>query len=613
MKPAVALVATLSLTLSTLVMVVSPAAATTLMPTADTHAGTNQVLLNTNTGAPPYTGVDVNAFVGATRFYAEGYDGSSATVANIEAGQVWNGHETLGHVTTYLADPSAVGPQNSRIEYDRHATWVGAAIAGRNGGTTQGDWQVGIASGATLWSGAIATSWTGGAYSTSFNYTDDSFINPYKEAMLGSANTGGATADVINSSWNDVNKSAAGGGVANLGIDALANQTGKTVVFSAGNSGATSNSIGGPAVGLNVITVGMTVVAPVSGYEYVNPASSRGPSEFWIPASADGTVGTLVSSTTSKYAAVDIVAPGTDVTLATYGGTTGGNDTLLGGFASGSSSSYTPQLSGTSFAAPVVAGGATLMADAARAKLGNDTQALDGRVIKATMLNSADKLHFGSFSDNWTNGQNSYVSGSGLITTTQALDYAMGAGSLNLDKAYDQLFSGTTDVAGLGGGVVDVVGWDFGQVSENIPVEYHLNRALLAGSDLTVTLTWFVDRYINTTTNEVLEQSFDDLTLEVVKVTGTADEVIARSATNFNSVEHLFFKIGDTAQYMIRVLWSGEVWDLIGDTNSELFALAWSGTGTGDYLTFDQTVPAPAAWILLWLGLALLLWRRRHA
>ena len=100
-------------------------------------------------------------------------------------------------------------------------------------------------------------------------------------------------------------------------------------------------------------------------------------------------------------------------------------------------------MSGTSFAAPVVAGGATLMADAARAKLGNDTQALDGRVIKATMLNSADKLHFGSFSDNWTNGQNSYVSGSGLITTTQALDYAMGAGSLNLDKAYDQRSRGS--------------------------------------------------------------------------------------------------------------------------------------------------------------------------
>jgi len=46
-------------------------------------------------------------------------------VANIEPGWIWNGQQSLTNVSTFLADPSITG------QFDRHATWVGAAIAGQ--------------------------------------------------------------------------------------------------------------------------------------------------------------------------------------------------------------------------------------------------------------------------------------------------------------------------------------------------------------------------------------------------------------------------------------------------------------------------------------------------
>ena len=80
--------------------------------------------------------VTVNSIIGADRFYTAGYTGSSAVMANIEAGTIWNGHETLGHVTSFTFDASA-GGQIGQV--DRHATWVGQAsrwAAARSGPIT---------------------------------------------------------------------------------------------------------------------------------------------------------------------------------------------------------------------------------------------------------------------------------------------------------------------------------------------------------------------------------------------------------------------------------------------------------------------------------------------
>jgi hypothetical protein len=75
--------------------------------------------VSSNGGAnPPYTGININTFIGADTFYAHGYTGSRAIVSNIEAGHVWNGHESLTHVTTFI-DSDLAAPNG---EFDWHAT-----------------------------------------------------------------------------------------------------------------------------------------------------------------------------------------------------------------------------------------------------------------------------------------------------------------------------------------------------------------------------------------------------------------------------------------------------------------------------------------------------------
>ena len=73
---------------------------------------------------PVHGGTDINAMLGATRFYEEGFTGTNAVAANIEAGHIWNGHETLMHALQIPNNPAALN------EYDAHATWVSAMIAG---------------------------------------------------------------------------------------------------------------------------------------------------------------------------------------------------------------------------------------------------------------------------------------------------------------------------------------------------------------------------------------------------------------------------------------------------------------------------------------------------
>src|SRR3954471_21593934 len=94
---------------------------------------------NPSRGPGPFTGaVYSNQVVGATRFYAAGYTGTRSLMANIEAGYIWNGHETLSHVGLIPTD-GALG------EFDRHATVVGMIMGGRLGGASPGEYQRGIA------------------------------------------------------------------------------------------------------------------------------------------------------------------------------------------------------------------------------------------------------------------------------------------------------------------------------------------------------------------------------------------------------------------------------------------------------------------------------------
>ena len=78
----------------------------------------------------PFTAsTNINALLGADRFYDAGITGTNAVMANIEAGYAWNGHETLTHVQEIPKGTSAV-----LGEADRHATWVTMLMGGRPAG-----------------------------------------------------------------------------------------------------------------------------------------------------------------------------------------------------------------------------------------------------------------------------------------------------------------------------------------------------------------------------------------------------------------------------------------------------------------------------------------------
>src|SRR6185312_16152563 len=120
-------------------------------------------------------------------------------------------------------------------------------------------------------------------------------------------------------------------------------------------------------------------------------------------------------------------------------------------------------------------------------------------------MNSEDKTA------GWDNGQT--IVG-GVVQTTQSLDYAVGAGRLDLNKAYDQYLSGTADVPGAGGAAVSNLGWDFGTVGPAGQNSYAILGTLKGGTTLTATLSWFRDRtYIST--SAVTDNAFRDLDLQV--------------------------------------------------------------------------------------------------
>ena len=205
----------------------------------------------------------------------------------------------------------------------------------------------------------------------------------------------------------------------------------------------------------------------------------------------------------------------------------------------------------------------------------------------------------------WNNGQTPNPNGSGGVVTTQGLDNRVGAGRMDLNRGFDQLLSGTTDVAEPPPGLprlVNPTGWDFGQVGEIAPSDYLIYGPLQVGSNFTATLTWFRDR-IPTGPASFNDVSFDNLDLELWSdVAGVPTTLVSTSKSLYNETEHFSFAIPATGQYTLRVLWTGEWFDTAGDLNIEQYGLAWAGT--------TASVPEPATIMLLFAVIPLAAGRR---
>jgi hypothetical protein len=519
-----------------------------------------------------FTGPSVATIVGADRFYAAGFTGQSTIATNIEAGHVWAGHESLTHVTSRA---NATGVPVSPFvtpAYDAHATAVGMMIGGRAAGPFAGTYQTGIAPQTDLRSGAIATSF---ALDGSFGMSLTSMAVPYASAV-----SGFGTADVINSSWGGTSdwngKASAGMDSRSLITDGLADDNPRTTfVVAAGNAGSGANTVGAPAAGYNNIAVAALQNDGLNGYSSVASFSSRGPQDY---GDASGTIAGV-------RAAIDIAAPGTNLTTAFYGGQTGGNDASLAGSDPtfvGLTNLYVSNIAGTSFAAPIVAGGVALMKSAAKAE-DLPATALDTRVVKAALQNAATKI------PGWNNGQVAHANGNGGVRTTQSLDWASGAGALDLDRTFDQYLSGQTDIAGLvGGATAQTLGWDYAAVARGAVTDVVVTQPLRGGSEFRATLVWFRERdYVSPTTQ--IDAGFANLDLQIWDASFTT--LYSESSSLYNSVEHLAFSLPVTGLYGIRVHYAANVF---GSLESEEFALAWSAVA----------VPEPSTWALAVAGLA---------
>jgi hypothetical protein len=549
---------------------------------------------------PIHGGTNINTLLGADAFYSRGYTGTNAVVANIGGGLIWSGHETLTHVQQIPNNPPTLN------EFERHETWVASLLGGREAGENPGPYQQGMAPDAQLYSGNISSEWSGVRPYVLMWIRDAVVYDQYRRATSTGVDGFGRTADVINGSWGS-SSGATGSDKWSIAFDGFVNANPRTLlVFSAGNDGPGPDKVVTPAVAYNSMSIAALGWNPP--YDRPAPFSSGGPGDYVDP--VNGTKN-------DARQVVDIAAPGMNLAAAYYGGETGGNGTtdnpsysspgpptgLPTGPLGGPDFYTRGALAGTSFSAPIVAGGAALLYDAAYDVFADNADARDARVMKAVLMNSADKTV------GWDNGQIAHPNGLGGVLTTQGLDDRVGTGAMKLTTAYDQFLTGTTDIAGITGGnlgLVDEIGWDFGQVVSGTTNDYYFNSPLDEGASFTATLTWFRDRRINAS-NTVFDDSFDDLNLELWSVVdGAPTSLISESASLYNESEHFSFTLPAAGDYALRVRWFTEVFDRVADANQELYGLAWwAGAGL-----MTSTIPEPASAALLLVAIVHVVLRR---
>jgi hypothetical protein len=546
-------------------------------------------------------GVELNSFLGATTFYNAGYTGTRTTIANIEGGLAYTGHEMTSKVSQVF---SGVGALTGTAAVTAHATNTTSMAAGYNPAnpynTTVGDpggsYSTGIAYGAKLWTGNIATSISG----DSFGFTTNSMFSTYYKALIGGI--GGQTADIATSSWGGTGSrnNSAGNTTDALAIDAIVSASHKLICVAAGNNGLASgnaviNAPTSPASGNNALVVGASGIngAPTGVPSFTKRAdfSAAGPSAALI--ALDGHGGIVLNETIAQRARVDILAPGQ--------GIIGADSTGPGYYGGGD---------GTSYATPIVAGGASLIMDAGKA-LGYSS-VTDNRVVTAILQTSADKLA------GWTN--NATVGSDGVNRTTQALDFEQGAGQMDLTKAFNVLTGGTHDVTGTGGGVVAAKGWDYGELSLGGSNDYLLSGTGYLATNTNFTATLRFDSgatygAVNangtlTSTDNLQFQYLSNFSLQLLKVTLNptgailTSTLMAESDALYITSEHLNYNINEAGYYVLRVNYLNDTYDLTGH-GAIGYGLAWSGTSQ------TRAVPEPASVAALGLG-ALAVLRRRN-
>ena len=442
--------------------------------------------------------------VHADSLWASGYSGAGVEVGVIDLFLADGTHPAIS--AGYRGAENFAG---SASFVSQHATQVAGVVASRDATYTGAAPEAGFWTGQTTNRGTITKLRNQTVAIETFGQGLAGLNGNPVEVITLSISTGGVT-DALDQ-WS-------------LAIDHVVHTNGPTVTVAAGNYGPGAGTLGGPpSAAYNAIVVGATgdtAGSPSEDYSRLAGYSSRGPT-------ADG------------RCKPDIVAPGSAVHMPGLSGT------------------WT-DASGTSFATPLVAGGAALLIDMGRS-LGHST---DPKVIKSVLLNSADKLA------GWSN------------TPTRPLDHAQGAGQMNLRTAHRQYLPDEADPGDVAG-----IGWDRQDLASGAENLRQMDVDLPAGAVVAATLTW--DRIVTTDSEDIEDVVYSFVHLDNLELyLYRSDDLttpVAASVSNVDNVEHIYHSIAEPGRYVIGVELPG--------TGAETYALSWRvGPGPGMDLPGDLTL-----------------------
>lgn len=460
-------------------------------------------------------------FTGADAFYRLGIYGQGANVANLEYYSV--SAEEAPEYSVFLKDSnySTYLPEGTSGRHgSAHPYETLSVMAGYNESYEKQEVSTGIAWRATYTARQVAEDGL---------FTSDRLTLQTYEKFFSNG------ADVISSSFKNSGESSFMAGAI---LDSYAAKNARTVfVGAAANDGGEGpGNVASPYRNMNVIKVGALDAS--TGFKTVAAFSSYGPNDFYNPITGETAKGAV--------SAVDISAPGTVYTVK--------QDESLG------------NVSGTSFAAPIVSSAAALMVSYSKeTSMPDDSR--DARLIKAVLLNSASKT------DGWDNGsrlESATANGktyAGVLSTRQALDYRSGAGALNAEEALAQYGS-------------------FGETSfldsavKGESVFYDFSAA--ANLEFTATLCWNIGAEIdgitydgsgNVSAISAENSHFANLDLRLWYLDGGGEILVAQSVSEYNNVEHLFLALEREGEYRLEAAFKDMVY---GDAESETFAVAWN-------------------------------------
>ena len=412
-------------------------------------------------------------------------------------------------------------------------------------------------------------------------------------------------ASVVNHSWGSNPTSVAqldGSQFAeSLIMDEYTGYSGKTggttrayldrlMVISAGNSGGDTGLVGSPAESFNGLSVGaLDVVNPAASGIFDTgrtPIARVAPYSSWRPL-AGGRAG------------VHVVAPGTNLWSTLAINYFQQND-LVAGVASG-----------TSFAAPHVAGEAALLYGAVSGGFFTQKGTLlfgaDHKLIKALIINSAVKIPGldadGVAQSTWQPGV--LTTTNGVPNATVPLNYAVGAGSADAEEAFEQLREATGRF------------WNLDTLLTSGTDQFYTfgTGKFVSGStgdqfllSLTATLVW--DRHLDfEVSTDLADESPGEVTkdllsnLDLILQQETAPGVwedVYLSAGTLGNVEHIYLPtLASGGNYRLDVRGT----DIAEPAIGESYALVVAYT----------TAPEPGVVGLVVVGFVLLSTRRRRA